>query len=51
MVDRRISTPSSSTGIVRFYDVESSAVQVDPKLVMGAVIAFILIEVIVRLVF
>ena len=46
--DRKIATPSSSTGIIRFYDVKSSNVQVDPKLVIGVVIAFLALELLLR---
>ncbi|MFH1200179.1 MAG: preprotein translocase subunit Sec61beta [Candidatus Micrarchaeota archaeon] len=46
--DHKISTPSSSTGIIRFYDVKSSNVQVDPKLVIGFVCAFLLLELLMR---
>ena len=48
MSDRKISTPSSSTGIVRFYDVQSSSIQLDPKIVVGVVVAFIVVEIILK---
>lgn len=41
--DKRISTPSSSTGIIRFYDVKSSNVQIEPQLVIAGVIGFLLV--------
>ncbi len=41
--DKRISTPSSSTGIIRFYDVKSSNVQIEPQIVIAAVGAFVLL--------
>ncbi|MFH1106308.1 MAG: preprotein translocase subunit Sec61beta [Candidatus Micrarchaeota archaeon] len=47
--DRKISTPSSSTGIIRFYDVKSSNIQVDPRVVIGFVVAFIVLELLLRL--
>jgi preprotein translocase subunit Sec61beta len=39
--DRKISTPSSSTGIIRFYDVKSSNIQIEPQIVIAAVVVFI----------
>ncbi len=50
MADRRISTPSSSTGLIRFYDVKSSNVQIDPRFVVGAVAAFIVLELLLQVV-
>ncbi len=44
MAENRISTPSSSTGLVRFYDVNSSMVQIDPKLVVGFAVLVIVVE-------
>ncbi len=49
MAENRISTPSSSTGIMRFYDVKSSNVQIDPKLVVGAAGAFVALEILLHL--
>ncbi|MGB9577134.1 MAG: preprotein translocase subunit Sec61beta, partial [Candidatus Norongarragalinales archaeon] len=37
--------PSSSTGLMRFYDVSASKIQLGPKLVVGACVAFILLEI------
>ncbi|MBI5636259.1 preprotein translocase subunit Sec61beta [Candidatus Micrarchaeota archaeon] len=45
MAEGKISAPSSSTGIVRFYDVDSSAVLLDPKIVIGFSLLVIIIEV------
>lgn len=45
MADNRINTPSSSTGLMRFYDVSSSSIQLDPKLVVGFTVALIVVEV------
>lgn len=39
--NERISTPASSTGIMRFYDVNASAIQLDPRIIMGFSIAFV----------
>ncbi|MFH1750187.1 MAG: preprotein translocase subunit Sec61beta [Candidatus Micrarchaeota archaeon] len=46
--DRRLTTPSSSTGIIRFYDVKSSNVQIEPQIVIAGLIAFILIVLITQ---
>ena len=34
MKQDKLTTPSSQTGLVRFYDVSSSSIQLDPKVVM-----------------
>ncbi|MEK6954780.1 MAG: preprotein translocase subunit Sec61beta [Candidatus Micrarchaeota archaeon] len=39
----KISAPSSSTGIIRFYDVKSSNVQIEPQLVIAGTVIFVLI--------
>ncbi|MFH1257657.1 MAG: preprotein translocase subunit Sec61beta [Candidatus Micrarchaeota archaeon] len=46
--DHKISTPSSSTGIIRFYDIKSSNIQIEPQLVIAGVIAFVLLILIVQ---
>ena len=51
MAEHKISTPSSSTGIVRFYDVQSSSIQLEPKAVMIAVAVFIVFELAVQIFF
>jgi len=48
MADDRIQAPSSSTGLMRFYDVTSSNVLLDPKIVVGFTIAVILIEIVLQ---
>ena len=45
MADDRITTPSGSTGLMRFYDVTSSKVQLEPMWVVGFTIALIVVEV------
>ncbi len=42
--ENRITTPSGSAGIVRFYDVSASRVQIDPKLVVGFSAFLIVVE-------
>ncbi|OIO22670.1 hypothetical protein AUJ65_05675 [Candidatus Micrarchaeota archaeon CG1_02_51_15] len=44
----KISTPSSSTGLMRFYDVSASNIQLSPKLVMVAAAAFVIIELLMK---
>ncbi|MFH1057041.1 MAG: hypothetical protein V1717_04595 [Candidatus Micrarchaeota archaeon] len=44
MGDDKIQTPSSSTGIMRFYDVSSSNVQLDAKIVIAFTLLVILLE-------
>ncbi|MFH1470926.1 MAG: preprotein translocase subunit Sec61beta [Candidatus Micrarchaeota archaeon] len=41
--DERISTPQSSTGIIRFYDTETGGPKLDPKGVVVFSVALILI--------
>ncbi|MBI5224873.1 preprotein translocase subunit Sec61beta [Candidatus Micrarchaeota archaeon] len=41
--DHKLTTPSSSTGIIRFYDIKSSNVQIEPQLVIAGAIAFIVL--------
>ncbi len=48
MADHPISTPPSSTGITRFYDVNSNAIQLDPMMVVGFTIALIIIELLLQ---
>ena len=45
MADNKISTPSSSAGLVRFSDVTTSKIQISPEIVMGAAILFIAVEI------
>ncbi len=40
--DHKLSTPSSSTGIIRFYDIKSSNVQIEPQLVIAAAVIFVI---------
>ncbi len=46
--DKRISTPSSSTGIIRFYDIKSSNIQIEPQLVIAAVVVSLALILIVQ---
>jgi preprotein translocase subunit Sec61beta len=44
----KISAPSSSTGLIRFYDVTSSKILLDPKVVVGATLVFIALELLLQ---
>ncbi|MDP2718044.1 MAG: preprotein translocase subunit Sec61beta [Candidatus Micrarchaeota archaeon] len=46
MAKDTISTPQSQTGLMRFYDVSSSNIQIDPKVVMAACAAVIVLEIV-----
>ncbi|MFH0971597.1 MAG: preprotein translocase subunit Sec61beta [Candidatus Micrarchaeota archaeon] len=46
--DHRLSTPSSSTGIIRFYDVKSSNIQVEPQLVVAMLAIFLALELLLQ---
>ncbi|MEW5955604.1 MAG: preprotein translocase subunit Sec61beta [Candidatus Micrarchaeota archaeon] len=46
----RITTPSSSTGLMRFYDVSSSNVQLGPKAVVVACVVFIVAEIFLKII-
>ena len=43
MADNKISAPMSQTGITRFYDVSSSSIQIDPRIVVGAAVVLIVL--------
>ena len=45
MKQDKLTTPSSQTGLVRFYDVSSSSIQLDPKLVMLLCAGVIVLEI------
>jgi len=49
MAEERITTPQSSAGIIRFYDINSSNIQIDPRLVVGFAAAFIVLELVLQL--
>jgi len=44
----KITTPSSQTGLVRFYDVSSSNVQITPQIVVGFAVAVIVLEILLQ---
>ncbi|HLD63169.1 MAG TPA: preprotein translocase subunit Sec61beta [Candidatus Norongarragalinales archaeon] len=49
MADDKIQTPTSSAGIMRFYDVSSSKIQLDAKVVLGVAVALILLEIVLKI--
>jgi len=44
----KISAPSSSTGLMRFYDVSASNIQLSPKAVVAAAAVFIAAEIFLK---
>jgi preprotein translocase subunit Sec61beta len=48
MAEERITTPQSSAGLMRFYDVSSSNIQLDPRLVFGFALAFLVLEILLH---
>ncbi|MBI5036334.1 preprotein translocase subunit Sec61beta [Candidatus Micrarchaeota archaeon] len=44
----RLQTPSSQTGLIRFYDVSSSTIQLDPKVVLIFAGAVIVLEIVLQ---
>lgn len=50
MADNKISAPSSSTGIIRFYDVSASNIQLDPRVVVAFAAAVIVVELLLHVV-
>ncbi len=49
MADERITAPAGSTGLMRFYDVSASNIQLDPKLVVGFAVFVIVIELLLQI--
>lgn len=45
MAEDRISTPSSSAGLIRFSDGSNSKVRITPEIVVGAAIVLIVVEI------
>ena len=48
MAGDKISAPSSSTGLIRFYDVTASKILLDPQVVVGATLVFIAVEILLQ---
>jgi preprotein translocase subunit Sec61beta len=48
---QKINSPPSMAGITRFYDVKTSNIQLDPKLVIGLCVAVIVIELLLQVKF
>ncbi|MFH1247370.1 MAG: preprotein translocase subunit Sec61beta [Candidatus Micrarchaeota archaeon] len=51
MAQEKIQAPSSSAGMIRFYDVTSSNIQIDPKVVIGVALGVIFLELILQVLF
>ena len=51
MAQEQIRAPSTSAGLMSFYDVTSSKVQVDAKAVIGLCAAVIVLELILQVLF
>ncbi len=45
MAEDRIQSPQSSAGIMRFYDVTTSKLQLDPKIVIAVGIGIVVVEI------
>ncbi|PIO06247.1 hypothetical protein COT29_02000 [Candidatus Micrarchaeota archaeon CG08_land_8_20_14_0_20_59_11] len=50
MSQDKIQAPSSSTGLMRFYDVTSSNILLEPKTVLIFAVAFIVLELILHVI-
>ncbi len=50
MKNRKIETPKSSTGLMRFYDVNASKIHVGPEAVVGFAVAVIAIELLLNVI-
>ncbi|MFH0713252.1 MAG: preprotein translocase subunit Sec61beta [Candidatus Micrarchaeota archaeon] len=44
MSQEKVQAPATSAGLIRFYDVSSSNIQVDPKAIVGLCVAVIILE-------
>lgn len=51
MAQEKVQAPSTSAGLIRFYDVTSSNIQIDPKAVIGVCAAVIALELLVQILF
>ena len=49
MAQDKIQAPSSSTGLMRFYDVSVSNVQLDPRAILAFAAAVIILEVVAQM--
>lgn len=48
MAQDRIQTPSTSAGLMRFYDETTSSIQIDPRAIVAVCVGVILIELILQ---
>jgi len=44
MKKQTVSTPAGGAGLIRYFDVDEGGPKMDPKLVVGVVVAIILLE-------
>lgn len=42
---QRLSGPAGGAGLIRYFDVDEGGPKIDPKVIMGIVVAVILLEV------
>ena len=47
---RSVGGPVSSAGIMQFFDVSGGGLKLKPKLVLGIIVAFILVEIIYNII-
>ncbi len=47
---RNVSAPAGGAGLIRYFDVDEGGPKMDPKVIIGVVIAVILLEIISSLV-
>jgi len=46
-----VSGPTSSAGLVRYFDVSGNGIQVTPEVIVGLAVVFIVAEVVIKFVF
>ncbi len=49
MARKKLTMPSSSGGLVRYYDEDTDAIRIDPKWVVGAIGFLVILEVFLHL--
>lgn len=51
MAQEKVQAPSTSAGLIRFYDVTSSNIQIDARAVIGVCVAVIVLELVLQFIF
>ena len=46
MRKRQVSAPAGGAGLIRYFDVDEGGPKMDPKMVVGVVVAVVILEVI-----